>query len=149
SLGKPVRVPVFVVAEPKTVWMNFLTHNLLQSLLFAALFTRGLFLRSLLRRRLFGGGFGFFLLRRAFRTRRGGGSATFATLTLRQLRRLRLCFCRLSAFRHRSRIVAQRDRHVTEVSLLTISASLWRRSHATPVLRWSTIDKRGAHPQLV
>jgi hypothetical protein len=29
-LGEPVRVPVFVVAEPKTVWMNFLTHNLLQ-----------------------------------------------------------------------------------------------------------------------
>src|SRR5215212_3462110 len=28
--GKPVRVPVFVVAESKTVWMNFLTHNLLQ-----------------------------------------------------------------------------------------------------------------------
>src|SRR5688500_3152553 len=30
--SKPVRVPVFVVAESKTVWMNFLTHNLLQCL---------------------------------------------------------------------------------------------------------------------
>ena len=29
-LRKPVRMPVFVVAEAKTVWMNFLTHNLLQ-----------------------------------------------------------------------------------------------------------------------
>src|SRR5204863_2915094 len=29
----PVRVPVFVVAEAETVWMNFLTHNFLQSVL--------------------------------------------------------------------------------------------------------------------
>ena len=29
-LGIPVRVPVFVVAESKTVWMNFLTHNFLR-----------------------------------------------------------------------------------------------------------------------
>src|SRR6185369_2415218 len=36
-LRKPVRMPVFVVAESKTVWMNFLTHNLLQFFsLFAA-----------------------------------------------------------------------------------------------------------------
>ncbi len=29
-LRKPMRMPVLVVAEAKTVWMNFLTHNLLQ-----------------------------------------------------------------------------------------------------------------------
>ena len=29
-LRKPVRVPVLVVAEPKAVWMNFLSHNFLQ-----------------------------------------------------------------------------------------------------------------------
>ena len=28
-LGKPVRMPIFVVTKSKTVWMNFLTHNLL------------------------------------------------------------------------------------------------------------------------
>ena len=28
-LREPMRMPVFVVAEPKTVWMNFLTHALL------------------------------------------------------------------------------------------------------------------------
>ncbi len=30
-LRKPVRMPVFVVAEAETVWMNFLTHSILQS----------------------------------------------------------------------------------------------------------------------
>src|SRR5215203_4437540 len=30
-LGKPVRVPVLVVADSKSVWMNFLSHNLVLS----------------------------------------------------------------------------------------------------------------------
>src|SRR6185503_10109246 len=51
--GKPMRVPILVVAESKTVWMNFLTHNLLQSLLFSAFFfTLRLLLRGLLSRSL-------------------------------------------------------------------------------------------------
>ncbi len=29
-LRKPVRMPVFVVAEAKTVWMNFLAHLILR-----------------------------------------------------------------------------------------------------------------------
>ena len=28
-LRKPVRVPIFVVSDPKSVWMNFLSHNFL------------------------------------------------------------------------------------------------------------------------
>src|SRR4029434_3462213 len=89
-------MPVFVVAESETVWMNFLTHNLLRVSL---LFGLGLLLRSLLRRRLFSR-IGLlsrccFLFRpRALRAWRCGGSAAFASLALRELRRFRF-FCRL------------------------------------------------------
>src|SRR5262245_44904152 len=33
-LCKPVRVPVFVVAQTESVWMNFLTHSFLLFLIF-------------------------------------------------------------------------------------------------------------------
>src|SRR5215216_1586167 len=46
SLGKPVRVPIFVVAESKTVWMNFLTHNFLQCCLYSSVW--GFFFEALL-----------------------------------------------------------------------------------------------------
>src|SRR5690348_18247218 len=32
TFGEPVRVPIFVVSDPKAVWMNFLSHLLLLEL---------------------------------------------------------------------------------------------------------------------
>src|SRR6185369_1373325 len=84
-------MPVFVVAESETVWMNFLTHNFLRVSL---LFGLGLLLRSLPGSRLLSR-IGllsrcFFLLRRrAFRTWRCHGSTAFAAFALRELRRFR------------------------------------------------------------
>src|SRR6185369_5370052 len=148
-LRKPMRMPVLVVAESKTVWMNFLTHNLLQSLLFSAFFfTLRLLLRGLLSRSLLGG-LGLFLLRHPLCARRRCSATTFPALALSELCRLRFRVVLLLRALGRTLVVAQRNRHVTEVSLLSIGTTLRCRSHATHVLRWSNIYKRGSHPQVV
>src|ERR1044072_7199545 len=124
---EPMRMPVLVVAEPKTVWMNFLTHALL------------LFLRLL----------------RALGARCSGSAATFTRLARSRLLRpfcsLNRCSLRaiLRCLRSRTFVIAQRDRHVTKMPLLAIRTTLRRRTHTTTVLRWSTIDTRCSHPQII
>src|SRR6185436_17704770 len=87
---------------------------------------------------------------RTLRSWRCRGPTTLAALALRQLRRLCVCrVFRLGPLRGWPVVIAQRDRHVTKVSLLSISTSLRRWSHTTAVLRRSTIDKCRAHPEIV
>src|SRR6185369_5898301 len=160
-LRKPVRMPVFVIAESKTVWMNFLTHNLLQFFVpFAApdvpflrllfglgLVCLGLLLRSLLCSRLLSGCC-FRFRCRSLRPRSRCRATTLTALALRQL--CRLCLSAgLSAVCRRSLVIAQGDRDVTEVSLLSIRAALRRRPHAPAVLCRSAIDERRPHPEII
>ena len=62
------------------------------------------------------------------------------------LLRFRNLFHNLRALWLRSRVVTQRYRDVTKVSLLAISASLRRGSNATTILSRTTIDERRSHP---
>src|SRR5688572_12146714 len=98
----------------------------ISELLVVSFLLRGL--RSFLRCGLFVSCFRSFLLRcRAFRTRSGSGATAFAVFALGKFLRLLLgaVRIRLAGFAgFRPRVVAQRDRDVTEVSLLAVGASL-------------------------
>ena len=174
-LRKPVRMPVLVVAEAKTVWMNFLTHNLLQffvsesesrisnlrssirlslrSVFFFRL-QRGLpsFARLLSRFVFFGAASASALRCAAAALSRVFAAALLSAQLLRRHASLS-CYAglpdRLCFPASPGSIARKQNRHVTKVSLLAIRSTLRRGSHTATILGWSTIDERRLHPKIV
>ena len=81
----------------------------------------------------------------------GCRSSTFASFALSQFSGLRFFARRSLALGTRLwfRVVAKQNRHMTKVSLLTIGASLWSRTHASTVLGRSAIYEGRLYPQII
>src|SRR3990172_7494450 len=149
-------MPVFVVTEAETVWMNFLTHNFLQSfklnrlLLLFALFPSALaalfFAFSRIGRLLdlalpFG-----CRAAGAWRSRR---ATTLPAFAFCKLRGLRFRYLATISLLFNSRIVGEQNRHVTKMALLAVSSSLWSRPYAPAVLCRAAVHENRFHPEII